>query len=361
MSGLRVVASGARTLVQDLGFRGGRGQGVPASGVMDRPALELVNALLGNPAGTEALEAVLTAPVLRAEGGPVRVALGGSFGAVVRAPDGGERRVAPWTATTLAEGDLLVPDAPARGAYGLIAVAGGFDLPRVLGSRATLLAAGFGGLDGRALVAGDRLAVAGGPPVEGPDRRVTVPPPVSGGPLRCVPGPQAEWFGAEGLAVLTGTDWTVGRETDRMGMRLDGPAIPFAPGRSADILSDGIVPGAVQVPGSGRPIVLLADAQTTGGYAKIATVIGADLPRLAALASGDRLRLATVSVAEAEAAWHAARRALAAAIGSIRDIAGGPPPPERLFSQNLIGGMIDMDRPDHFEGHLGLPGKEPPT
>lgn len=346
MAWLRIIAPGARTLLQDRGFHGGRAQGVPPGGVMDRTALTLLNALLGNPPGTEALEVTLTAPTLLAEGGPVGFALSGTLSGRVRAPDGTTRPLPPWTATTLPEGHRVEIAAPAPGPYGLVGLSGGIEVPRLLDSRSTCLRAGFGGLQGRALIAGDRLAVATAREGQ-PDRRIT-PPADPDGPIRAVPGPQTEWFAAAGLRALCAAPWRVTADCDRMGMRLDGAALPFASGYRTDILSDGIVPGAIQVPGNGQPIILLADAQTTGGYAKIATVIGADLPRLSRLAPGDPVRFAIVTVAEAEALARAAQLALDAAIARIEMVGGL----HSLTAANLIGGVVDMRRPDHFDGHL---------
>lgn len=352
MSRLAILQPGARTLVQDLGFRGGRGIGVPPCGVMDRAGLRLLNALLGDPAGTEVLEVTLTGPTLLAEGGPVRLALSGTLSGRITAPDGTTRPLPPWTATTLADGERLSVGAPAPGAYGMIGIAGGINVPRILASRSTCLRAGFGGWQGRALAAGDRLEIK--PPAATlPDRRLR-PPPEADGPIRVVPGPQTEWFGAEGLAALCAAPYTVTAECDRMGLRLEGAALPFASGYSPDIQSDGIVPGAIQVPGSGQPIILLADAQTTGGYAKIATVIGADLPRLSRLAPGGQVRFRPVTAAEGEAAAREAAEGLAAACATIEDVASLAD----LLSANLIGGVVDMARPDHFDGHLPPTGRK---
>jgi allophanate hydrolase len=350
MAVIEVVAPGARTLVQDDGFRRGRSLGVPRCGAMDRRALALVNALVGNPPGTEALEIALLPPLLRAAQGPVRIALSGSLSAVVRQIDGTERPVGPWCATTLAPGETLHPAPPARGGLGLIGIGGGIDLPRVLGSRSTCLRAGFGGMAGRALLAGDRLSCPDADPGL-PDLGL-VPPPDHGGPIRVVSGPQAEWFGPAARARLFGTGWRVTPQCDRMGLRLDGPPLDFAPGHGPDIVSDGIAPGAIQVPGNGRPIILLADAQTTGGYAKIATVIRADLSRLAALVPGDEVRFAPVTVAEAEAAARAGAAAIAASIATIAPLARRRPGTADLLGANLVGGVVDTARPDHFPGHL---------
>ena len=358
MGTLKVITPGARTLVQDTGFQGGRGQGIPPGGVMDRMALALVNGLLGNPPRTAALEVTLTAPTLTVADGPVRIALSGTLSGQVRSPDGSARALPPWTATTLAEGDRLHLSPPAPGAYGLIGIAGGPDLPVALGSRSTCLRAGFGGFHGRALQTGDALRVGvPAPPPGQPDRHLTRLPPADDGPIRVVPGPQAEWFDGPGLSLFLTTAYRVTTDCDRMGMRLDGPALPFASGRSGDILSDGIVPGAVQVPGSGQPIILLADAQTTGGYPKIATVIGADLPRLSRLSPGDAIRFAAVTVAEAEVLARAAAADLARLLQGIADRPATMP----LLGANLIGGMVDMRQPDHFDGHLHSPDPKAET
>jgi allophanate hydrolase len=161
------------------------------------------------------------------------------------------------------------------------------------------------------------------------------------GPLRVMPGPQADHFTAAAFETLYGSSYRVGRAADRMGLRLEGPLLQHDPAHGADIASDAVTPGAIQVPGDGQPIVLLADGQTVGGYAKIATVISADLPRLGRLLPGDELRFAPVDATAAAAARQAADAWLAAQIAAIR-----PLPPAggvdllALYSQNLVDGVI---------------------
>ncbi|MCP1168454.1 hypothetical protein NHG85_07930, partial [Limimaricola sp. ASW11-118] len=176
------------------------------------------------------------------------------------------------------------------------------------------------------------------------------PPAPETGPIRAVPGPQAEWFTPEAMARFFDSDYRVGAETDRMGMRLEGPVLAHSE-RGADIISDGIAPGAIQVPGSGQPIVLLADAQTTGGYPKIATVIGADLSRLARLAPGDLLRFQAVTVEEAEEAARARRAALDRMAQDIVAAGAGRIDRRALWSANLVSGAVDALCPDHFPHH----------
>lgn len=347
-AGLRVLDPGARTMVQDTGFRGGLAMGVPASGVLDAAALALVNALAGNPAPTEALEVALTPPRLRAEGGPVRLATSGLLTGVILHRDGRRTTMPPWTAATLPKGAELRLTLLAPTQSALLAIAGGVGVPRFLGSRSTLPGAGLGGWQGRALQAGDLLPVrATG--LSGMLSISALPPP-DHGPIRVVAGPQQAHFTDQAFAVLTGSAFTVGAQTDRMGMRLDGPVLAHSD-LGADIVSDGVVPGAVQVPANGQPIILLAEAQTTGGYAKIATVIRADLPRLAALMPGDAVRFTLVSVAQAEAAARAAAAARQAAIDSIAALAE-PSDPAHLLALNLVGGAVDAAAPDHFDHAL---------
>lgn len=351
MSGhLRVITPGARSLVQDLGFRRARAHGVPGAGVLDREGLFLVNALLGNPAGTEMLELALTSPVLRAEDAPVRVATGGGLTGRITEANGHERALPEWTATTLAPGAVLRLGPPARGGTALFGIGGGLDLPEVMGSRSTLLRAAFGGFHGRALAEGDVLRPRLPCPTDAPDRSFRDPPRPEDGPLRVVPGPQDERFTAAAWELFCSAAFEITPQSDRMGMRLAGPILQHRPGHGADIISDAVVPGAIQVPGDGRPIILLADAQTTGGYTKIASVIGADLSRLAAKGAGERLRFTPVSIADAEAAARARLAELHRLAKSIGPVSGGFDE-TALYRANLISGAIDM-RGDRFPGHL---------
>lgn len=353
MSGvLEVAQPGAMTTVQDAGRRGYRSQGVPLSGVLDRVALQLVNALLGNAPDEAVLEVRLTGPQLRAGDGGVRLALGGSLRGTVSGA-GTSREVEPWSTVTLDAGETLAVHLIDGALIGTIGIAGGLDIPQVMGSRSTYVRAGFGGIEGRALVAGDRLPLRREQAPAGADRRLSEPFAPTGGPIRVILGPQEDGFTAEALDTLLSAEFEVTREMDRMGIRLSGPRLEHAPEKGAEILSEGMVPGCIQVPGNGQPIVVLADGQTVGGYPKPGVVITADLPRLAALKPGDRVRFAAVSVAQAEDALRAQGAALQAAIDGITEerLVDGFVL-EALYGGNLIDGMIDMHRPDHFPGHL---------
>ena len=334
---------------QDAGRPGYRHLGVPLSGALDAEWLAIANALAGNPPQTAALEMHLLGPRLRA-GTPVTIALAGEFSARIEDAAGQWRAAGNWCSHALAADEILVTGS-LRSGIGYLAIQGGFDLPAVLGSRSTYARAGLGGIDGRALKAGDFLKVmrsgtaceaAGNTPIL---LRLPRPPRLRGGPLRVVSGPQREYFTDAAWARFINEEFTVSREADRMGLRLDGPRLDHDPAHGADIVSDAVTPGVIQVPGDGRPIVLLADCQTVGGYPKIATVIGADLPRLGHAQPGETLRFVEVSVEQAVAARRRAAIELAECIASIvPDSAGFDL--DALYAANLIDGVIDAHQPN---------------
>jgi biotin-dependent carboxylase-like uncharacterized protein len=209
-----------------------------------------------------------------------------------------------WTAVRLRPGDVLAFRMVTSGCRAYLAVSGGIDVAPALGSRATYLRGRLGGVEGRALQKGDALPIGPPPPAavrEGrhvpPDRRPAYPGEVE---CRVVLGPQDDRFTPEGIAAFLEGPYEVTPQADRMGYRLKGPAIAHA--RGHDIISDGIPLGGIQVPGEGQPIVLLVDRQTTGGYTKIATVIGPDIARIGQTRPGQRVRFRRVSLAEAHAA-----------------------------------------------------------
>lgn len=315
---IEIVTPGVLASIQDLGRHGFRRAGVPRSGALEPTWLRVANALAGAAEDAPAIEFFLSGPALRSVGAPVRVGLAGDVTAEVER-GGAVRPVGSWRSVTLAPGDLLRvgPSRPAR--VGYVAVRG-LAIARVLGSASTFVRGGFGGLEGRALRKGDVIAVGRSPP--GPDRALPDPPSRPDGPVRAVPGPQDDHFTAAALAAFFGEGYVVTNASDRMGMRLEGPRLEHRSPAAAEIVSDAIVPGAIQVPGSGLPIVLLADCQTLGGYAKIATVVSADLPRLASLAPGARVRFARASVEEAEAAARTHEAEVRALVASIQAFAG---------------------------------------
>lgn len=322
--------------VQDAGRPGYRHLGVPLSGALDAEWLAIANALAGNPPTTAALEMRLLGPRLRATR-PITVALAGDFVAHIEDTAGQMRTAAGWRSHALAENEILASGRLKSG-IGYIAVQGGIDVPLVLGSRCTYTRAGLGGIDGRSLKTGDLLKVGVGGTAK--PRRLLQPPRLAQGPLRVIPGPQREYFTDAAWQHFLDEEFAVDRESDRMGLRLDGPRLDHDPAHGADIVSDAVTPGVIQVPGDGRPIILLADCQTVGGYPKIATVIGADLPRLGHALPGQRLRFAEVSIQQALAARSEAATALAACIaGMVPDKAEFNF--DALYGANLIDGVID--------------------
>ncbi len=341
MSGrLRILQPGPLTTVQDLGRFGYQALGVPTCGVLDTIALRLANRLVGNSATTAALECHIAGPTFEVLAQGVRLALAGAA-ATMRVEANGETRTVPaWRAFDVPQGAVVRIGALRESGCAVLAVAGGLAVPDVLGSRSTDMKGRFGGHEGRALAAGDLIGLAAGSPPEGPCLEIPSPPSLTfPGTLRVVLGPQADAFTPEGFATFLGAAFRVSRDADRMGMRLEGPALAFATG--ADIVSDGIATGSIQVPGSGLPIILLADHQTIGGYAKIATVISADLPLAGRLLPGAELRFAAVTVAAAEEARREQERdteRLAGSLAPVREIAAIGE--LALFTSNLISGVV---------------------
>lgn len=293
---IEVLEPGALTTVQDpVGRRGWRHLGVPMGGAADRWSARLANRLVGNAEADAGIEFTLSGPVLQFEM-PSTVALVGRFDAAV---DG--LPLAPARARALRAGSV-VRIASGVDARGYLAIAGGIDLPRVLGSASTDLRTGFGGLDGRALDVGDRLPI--GRPAGGAARWTGAS---AEGPIRIVPGPHVDRLA--GTRALTAAHWEIGTDADRTGVRLDGPRIDAL---GPEIDSMGVPEGAVQVPPDGRPIVMLSDRPVTGGYPVPWVVVAADVGRLARLRPGTEVRFVEVTFDEARAAWADAERQLTA-------------------------------------------------
>jgi biotin-dependent carboxylase-like uncharacterized protein len=338
-AGLEVLAPGLHTTVQDLGRTGFQAIGVPVAGALDSVALRLANLLVGNPPGMPALETLLLGPRLRVAAEAVRIALAGADASLV--VEGGAAGTVPaWQSVRLRRGDILTVLPGSASACCYLAIEGGIALKPVLGSASTYGRAGIGGLDGRPLRPGDLVPLHCREAPERAELRIAEPPPAAAeNPIRIVLGPQQHHFTPAAVATLLGAEYRVSASADRMGMRLDGPALALAQGW--DIVSDAIATGAIQVPGSGQPILLLADHQTTGGYPKIATVASADLPVVGRRRPGDRIRFAAVSVEEAEELARDGERRLAGLAAAIE-----PLPAARgidlatLYAGNLISGVV---------------------
>jgi len=315
---LTILSPGLHCTVQDLGRPGLRGEGVPLGGAVDPLSLRLANLAVGNPENTAAIECTLLGPTIRFDSAATVAVLGAAFPGL---PEGRPFRLAAGAVLTLGHAE--------RGCRGVLAIAGGIGVEPVLGSRATDVQAGLGGLRGLPLAAGDRL------PILPPARAVGIgrwridprlcPLPGSDTILRVVPAAGDRW------PVAWQTAWRASARSDRMGLRLDGPPLDSAaagrgagdgaggsageaPGEDALSVSVAVLPGTVQVPPDGKPILLLADAQSIGGYPILGQVIAADLPLAARLRPGEAVRLAPVTVAEA----HASLAAWERAIGVVR-------------------------------------------
>jgi KipI family sensor histidine kinase inhibitor len=302
-SALEVRDGGLLTTVQDLGRGGYQRYGVPVAGAADSRALRAANRLVGNEPGAAGLECTVSGPSLVALRPLVAAVTGADLGAIVERNDLGRFEIPPWSSFLLRPGNILRFEGRRSGARAYVAFAGGIDAPEVLGSRSTYLTAGFGGLEGRALRAGDRfgLRASGGaatPGLKWP--RENLGPSQSETTIRLVLGPQDDYFTEVGLATLASSLYTVASASDRMGLRFEGPALEH---RTGDFISDGIMQGGIQVPPNGLPILMLADRATMGGYPKIATAALADLSRLAQLLPGDRVRFHIVSREEARSAY----------------------------------------------------------
>jgi biotin-dependent carboxylase-like uncharacterized protein len=329
---LRLARLAGAASIQDGGRHGYLRYGLSASGPMDPLAFAAANRLVGNPADATALEFGLAGARLRAEGGAVRLALAG-------APSGmrldGEP-VAAHRSLVLPDGAELTIERPREGVFAYLAVSGGFPVRSVMGSRALHQRAALGGLDGRALREGDRLPLTASP-TGGTDVCLDPVPLQRTAPIRVVLGPQDDLFSETGLATFLHETFTVSNRADRMGYQLDGPAIAHGPG-GFNIVSDATVAGSVQVPGSGRPIVLLADRQTTGGYPKIATVISADLRRIAQRRPGEPVRFEAIDLATATRLAREEAARIAALDARLKPVESET---ERLMAANLAGAAVD--------------------
>ncbi len=317
---LEVLDPGLLLAVQARGRPGLATEGVTPGGAADGWSMAVANALLGNDLGAAVLEATLLGPTVRALA-PVTVAIAGTMpGRVV----GTGQPVPPGSSVTLAAGEDLALEAAVDGARGYLAIPGGIDVPVVLGSRSTALGAAFGGLEGRALRAGDRLGARPAATLVVPGAHWPGPPSpprvTTTSPLRVLAGPHAAELGPDALRALVDGAWTVSPAGDRVGLRLAGRPLPGL--ATGELASHGVVTGAVQVPPDGMPIVLLVDHQPTGGYPVVAVVITADLPRLGQLAPGAPVAFRLVTTVDARAALARTDAAFADAHAHLREAAG---------------------------------------
>lgn len=289
---IEVLRAGLCDLVMDQGRPGYAALGVPVGGAADPTALACANRLVGNSREAAGLEITLAGPMLHFPVGGV-VALSGARFAASRSSGA----AVPWhAALALAAGETLMLGRAEAGCRCWLAVRGGIAVPQLMGSRSTFLPAGFGGHQGRRLQSGDALPA--GNAVEAAVCKLALPPASpSGSVLRVITGPQAGQFDDAGLAAFFGSTYRVGPASDRRGLRLLGAAVTH---RTLELPSQGVLPGAIQVPPDGQPIVLGWDGPVSGGYPVIAGVITADWPLLAQLQPGDSLQFETIAVDAAQ-------------------------------------------------------------
>jgi antagonist of KipI len=296
-SGFFIHRSGLFTTIQDLGRHGYQRYGVSVSGAMDRTALRIGNRIVGNPDGAAGLEITLQGPELEFTGSAILAITGADL-----SPTLNGCAIPMWSAVPVHGGDRLRFGARRQGCRAYVCVAGGPDVPAVLGSRSTDVRAGIGGLSGRRLCKGDHVYF------ENPARETSRPSgsqlPLRARPhytaeprLRVILGPQADSFSAAALDVLFNNPYVISPDSDRMGFRLEGASVPARD--SLEWVSDATAAGTIQVPADQRPILLMADCQTTGGYPKVASVITADMGQAGQLAPGDRIRFSPIGVGEA--------------------------------------------------------------
>lgn len=298
---ITVVKPGVLTSVMDLGRPGYQKHGVVVGGALDRFAARVANAIVGNDENAALLEIAQLGPELKFAQPALVAWCGGGF-----EPRVGAQFLPRDRAVRVEAGETIWFGGTRGGLRAWLAVAGGIDVPLVLGSRSTYRRAGFGGLGGRPLQAGDQLRVGapsefGAARLKAPARASawTVRPetlgkPSAAGVVRALRGPEWDLFSAEAREAFFAAEWKVTKDADRMGVRLSGPDLPLAHAR--EMISEGVNEGIVQVPAGGAPIVLLASRQTVGGYPRIAAVAAVDLGRMAQLAPGNKVRFEAISL-----------------------------------------------------------------
>jgi allophanate hydrolase len=335
---LRVKAPGLHTTVQDLGRDGFADVGVPPSGALDAVALRLANALVGNAPNAAALEVLVSGPTLEVIAEAMHVAfVGGNAALGVKGSQ--DRSIRPGRSVHLVKGDLLQVTALAGTSCGYLAVEGGIGVPPMLGSASTYARGALGGFEGRPLRMGDVLQGSEAAP-ERTELELAAPlEPDFDAPIRVVLGPQDDHFTEAAIEAFLAGTYTVSAQADRMGFRLEGPVLAHTKGYN--IVSDGIVSGSIQVPGSGQPIVLMRDYQTIGGYPKIATVVSPDISRLGRRSPGAKVRFAKVSREEAEAIYRDEEATIAARIAGLREAReDASVNVAALYDANLIDGIV---------------------
>ena len=268
---LKVLSAGVMASIQDCGRPGYACYGVPRSGALDKVSLRIGNALVGNNLDEAGIEFRLLGPTLQAQNGSIRIGLAcNAVGEWLSSNGQDSLTVQPWQTVLLQAGDTLKVGALKEGASGYITIAGGLALSKTLNSLSTYTRAKLGGLSGELLGRDDLLPICHTADTTQLERILARPLISSTQQPRVIPGPQDDYFDDAAWGVFLSNTYTVSPESDRMGVRLEGKPVSVLPEKGSDLISDGLVAGSIQVPGSGLPIILGADCQTVGGYPKIA-------------------------------------------------------------------------------------------
>lgn len=339
---IEIIEPGPLSTIQDRGRFGYQRFGISASGAMDQTSFRIANALLGNDGDAAVIEMTLAGMTLKIGRSPARLAYAGADTAIT--VDG--RPVGACRGFRAEPGQVVAIGPMSRGLRGYLAIGGGVACPPVQGSRSTHTRSAIGGLDGGPLRQGQLLPLANnaenGPLLILADTAILA----TDGPVRVLLGPQDAMFSQSGIETFLSSDYRLSSKVDRMGCQLEGP--PIAHLGDFNIVSDGIANGSIQVPGNGQPIILLADRQTTGGYAKIATVISHDLRKIAQARPGNALRFTAVGAQEAE---HIARTEASRLSSCLATIAASPAParslaPDQWWTLDLLGGVVAPPQTD---------------
>lgn len=347
---LEINDAGLMTTIQDKGRYGYQAAGIPVSGALDFEQLQIANCLVGNDLDMAGFEIRLQGPVITVQAEQVTIALTGTQTPIeLISPIKGQ--VAAYRSVKLERGQSFRIGTIADSAVCYLAIKGGVDIPKVFNSYSTCMAAGLGGYEGRRLLQGDTIAVQDDKPKQDPllalpqDHIDALSLNPSARHIRVILGPQSDYFSDDAINIFLGQSYRISQETNRMGARLDGHAIDHLHG--FNIASDGIVKGAIQVPGNGLPIILLADCQTTGGYPKIATVISTDLCKIGRMMPGSDFQFQAVTIVEAEAIANEAFQKQQERLNAIRKLdLNEMTLDQRLFAYNLISGYINADGQD---------------
>ena len=333
---IRILEPGFNVTIQDLGRASFQHLGVPVSGAVSPVALKIGNALVGNNLGVAGLEIRLIGPTMEVLCDAIRVALTGTNTEIELIGENGSCQPANQS-LVLKKGQKFTIGSISDSGSAYLAIEGGFRLPEVYGSLSTYVRGSIGGFSGKALEQGDEIPLNSRNVEDRGELRVSnLSALEENGPLRIIFGPQKDFFKEESIRDFLASPYLITRDADRMGMRLDGPVLKHE--RGYNIVSDGIVTGAIQVPGTGQPIILLADHQTTGGYPKMATVISADISRMGRLRPGDTVKFIEVTADEAEKARFEHEKMVLSAISGF--VNADPWLDEKaLYTENLISGF----------------------